>query len=154
MIRTSLRHPHATATAIDRRGFLKLTGLLGGGFVLAAVTPSLFAAAVEDAPLISNAELNAFIRVTPEGKIIIYSANAEMGQGIKTALPMVIADEMGARWSDVEVLQSPVNERLFGQQMAGGSTTIPRTWDQMRQMGASAREMFIGAGCHRDGSAA
>ncbi len=136
----------STATAIDRRGFLKLTGLLGGGFVLAAMTPSLFAAAVEDAPLISNSELNAFIRVTPEGRIVIYSANAEMGQGIKTALPMVIADEMGARWSDVEVLQSPVNESLFGQQMAGGSTTVPRTWDQMRQMGASAREMFIGAG--------
>ena len=116
----------ATATAIDRRGFLKLTALLGGGFVLAATTPSLFAARAEDAPLITNAELNAFIRVTPEGKIIIYSANAEMGQGIKTALPMVIADEMGARWSDVEVLQSPVNEQLFGAQMAGGSTTVPR----------------------------
>jgi isoquinoline 1-oxidoreductase beta subunit len=137
---------NASATAMDRRGFLKLTGLLGGGFMLAAMSPSLFAAAAKDAPLISNAQLNAFIRVTPEGKIIIYSANAEMGQGIKTALPMVIAEEMGASWSDVEVLQSPVDERLFGQQMAGGSTTVPRTWDQMRQMGASAREMFIGAG--------
>ena len=136
----------ATATGIDRRGFLKLTGLLGGGFALAAMTPSVFAAAAEDAPLISDAQLNAFIRVTPEGKIVIYSANAEMGQGIKTALPMVIAEEMGASWSDVEVLQSPVNESLFGQQGAGGSTTVPRTWDQMRQMGASAREMFIGAG--------
>ncbi len=136
----------ATATSIDRRGFLKLTGLLGGGFVLASVTPSLFGADANTAPLIANAELNAFVRVTPEGKIVIYSANAEMGQGIKTTLPMVIAEEMGASWSDVEVLQSPVNELLFGQQGAGGSTTVPRTWDQMRQMGASAREMLIGAG--------
>jgi isoquinoline 1-oxidoreductase beta subunit len=116
----------STITTIDRRGFLKLTGLLGGDFVLAAVTPRSFAAVSDDAPLIGSDELNAFIRVTPEGKIIIYSANAEMGQGVKTALPMVIADGMGARWSDVEVLQSPVDEKLFGQQMAGGSTTIPR----------------------------
>ena len=136
----------ASATCIDRRGFLKLTGLLGGGFVLASVVPSVLAADSDTAPLIGNSELNAFVRVTPEGRIVIYSANAEMGQGIKTTLPMVIAEEMGASWSDVEVLQSPVNELLFGQHGAGGSTTVPRTWDQMRQMGASAREMLIGAG--------
>ncbi len=136
----------AGATHIDRRGFLKLTGLLGGGLVLASMSPSILGADTQIAPLIANAELNAFIRLTPEGRIVIYSANAEMGQGIKTTLPMVIAEEMGASWSDVEVLQSPVNELLFGQHGAGGSTTVPRTWDQMRQMGASAREMLIGAG--------
>jgi isoquinoline 1-oxidoreductase beta subunit len=69
-----------------------------------------------------------------------------MGQGIKTALPMIIAEEMGARWEDVEVLQSSVDQERFGRQGAGGSTTVTRTWDQMRQMGATAREMFISAG--------
>ena len=69
-----------------------------------------------------------------------------MGQGIKTALPMIIAEELGARWEDVEVLQSEVDEARFGPQRAGGSTTIPRSWDQMRSMGAAAREMFISAG--------
>ena len=68
-----------------------------------------------------------------------------MGQGIKTALPMIIAEEMGAKWSDVEVLQSPVDSSRFGRQGAGGSTTIPRSFDKMRTLGASAREMFISA---------
>ena len=85
-------------------------------------------------------------KLSSDGKITIYSANAEMGQGIKTALPMIIAEELGASWEDVEVLQSPVDESRFGRQGAGGSTTIPRTWNQMRRMGASAREMFISAG--------
>jgi isoquinoline 1-oxidoreductase beta subunit len=149
------RHPvidavrSAARGTMDRRGFLRLTGILGGGFVLASALPSALAAdnpAAEIKPLVHLNELNAFIRVGNDGKIQIYSANAEMGQGIKTTLPMIIAEEMGANWADVEVLQSPVNELLFGQQMAGGSTTVPRTWDQMRQMGAAAREMFISAG--------
>ncbi|TDJ26233.1 MAG: xanthine dehydrogenase family protein molybdopterin-binding subunit [Gammaproteobacteria bacterium] len=104
-------------------------------------------AAEEDVDdLVITSELNAFITVSSDGKITIYSANAEMGQCIKTALPMIIAEELGASWEDVEVLQSPVDESRFGRQGAGGSTTIPRTWNQMRRMGASAREMFISAG--------
>ena len=140
----------AAGQSINRRSFLKLTGIAGGGFVLASFAPIGRwgrALAAEEAPdrLVVSAELNAFIKLSSDGKITIYSANPEMGQGIKTALPMIIAEEMGARWEDVEVLQSPVNDR-FGRQGAGGSTTIPRTWDQMRRMGASAREMLISAG--------
>ena len=129
----------------DRRAFLKVAAVTSGGFALATVTPSS-AAAAGDVDLVANAELNAFVQVSSDGKITIYSSNPEMGQGIKTALPMIIAEEMGARWEDVEVLQAPVDETAFGSQRAGGSTTIPRTWDQMRTMGASAREMFISAG--------
>lgn len=136
---------------LGRREFLKLSGVLGGGFVLAATVPGVTAQVGEakvdkDQVLVSSAELNAFIQVDREGKITIYSANPEMGQGIKTALPMIIAEELGARWEDVRVLQAPVDAERFGQQRAGGSTTIPRTFDQMRRMGASAREMFISAG--------
>ncbi len=140
---------------LDRRSFLKITGVAGGGFVIASVCPAALASEAEsesaasetdgEAPVVTS-ELNAFIKVSSDGKITIYSANAEMGQGIKTALPMIIAEELGARWEDVEVLQSPVDESRFGRQGAGGSTTIPRTWNQMRRMGASAREMFISAG--------
>ena len=131
---------------LDRRSFLKITGLAGGGLVIAAVCPATLAATTDDGSQVVTNELNAFIKVSSDGKITIYSANAEMGQGIKTALPMIIAEELGARWEDVEVLQSPVDESRFGRQGAGGSTTIPRTWNQMRTMGASAREMFISAG--------
>ncbi|MDE0757577.1 MAG: molybdopterin-dependent oxidoreductase [Pseudomonadales bacterium] len=132
---------------LHRRAFLKLSGVASSSLVLAAVLPGYGTAAkAEDlGSLVGSIELNAFIKVSTEGKIVIYSSNPEMGQGIKTALPMIIAEEMGAKWEDVEVLQSDVDEARFGRHGAGGSTTIPRTFDQMRTMGASAREMFIGA---------
>jgi isoquinoline 1-oxidoreductase beta subunit len=135
-----------SVTNLNRRSMLKVTGLLGGGFLIGQLGASraLAEEAVQD--LVVTGELNAFIRVTSEGQITIYSANPEMGQGIKTALPMIIAEELGAAWEDVEVLQSPVDESTFGRQGAGGSTSIPRNFDAMREMGASAREMFIGAG--------
>lgn len=132
-------------THLPRRGFLKLSAITTGGFALATLANGTLLAAAPDAA-VSTAELNAFIKVDTDGRITIYSSNPEMGQGIKTALPMIIAEELGAAWEDVEVLQSPVDEDAFGRQGAGGSTTIPRTWDQMREMGASAREMFISAG--------
>jgi isoquinoline 1-oxidoreductase subunit beta len=142
----SIRDAMANAVA-TRRGFLAAVGLAGGGMVIASLGPKLaFAESDPDLTLVSSEVLNAFIQVAPNGEITIYSANPEMGQGIKTALPMIIAEELGARWEDVTVLQSPVSEEQFGNQRAGGSTTIPRTWDQMRRMGASAREMFISAG--------
>jgi isoquinoline 1-oxidoreductase subunit beta len=143
LIAKSVRHTPA-GPGLNRRAFLKLSGIAGGGFVLASVLPLNDAVAEDLGSLVGSVELNTFIQVSSEGQITIYSSNPEMGQGIKTALPMIIAEEMGAKWEDVRVLQSPVDER-FGRQGAGGSTTIPRSFDLMRQMGASAREMFIGA---------
>ena len=134
---------------LGRRSFLKLSGIAGGGVVLAAVAPNVVgaqSAASADPDRASEVALNAFIQISTDGTITIYSANPEMGQGIKTALPMIIAEEMGARWDDVRVLQAPVDGESFGRQGAGGSTTIPRTWNHMRELGASAREMLIGAG--------
>lgn len=130
---------------LTRRRFLKLSGMLGGGLVLAAVSPSASFGAGDLGTLVGSGELNAFVKISSDGQITIYSANPEMGQGIKTALPMIVAEEMGAKWEDVVVLQSPIDAERFGGQGAGGSTTIPRTFDQMRRMGASAREMLIGA---------
>ena len=128
----------------NRRSFLKITGVASASLIIASIMPSRGLRAEELGSLVGSAELNAFIKVSSDGRIVIYSANPEMGQGIKTALPMIVAEEMGAKWEDVEVLQAPIDER-FGTQRAGGSTTIPRSFNLMRQMGASAREMFIGA---------
>jgi isoquinoline 1-oxidoreductase beta subunit len=145
---SEVTHALRDARGLDRRSFLKLTGLTGGGLVLAALVPSAIGAEATETSdaLVVSSELNAFIKVASDGKITIYSANPEMGQGIKTALPMIIAEEMGARWEDVEVLQAPVDAATFGRQSAGGSTTISRSWNQMRYLGAAAREMFISAG--------
>ncbi|MFB3107151.1 MAG: molybdopterin cofactor-binding domain-containing protein, partial [Pseudomonadales bacterium] len=143
---SSVKAAVADQLRLDRRSFLKITGAAGGGLLIASVFPMALAAEEDADELTTTSELNAFIKVSSDGKITIYFSNAEMGQGIKTALPMIIAEELGASWEDVEVLQSPVDENRFGRQGAGGSTTIPRTWNQMRRMGASAREMFISAG--------
>ncbi len=91
------------------------------------------------------AQLNAFVKIGADGRITIFSHNPEMGQGVKTSLPMMVAEELGARWSDIEVLQSPFDEKTFGRHFVGGSTTTPRCFEQMRQVGAGARAMLIGA---------
>ncbi|MBV1878013.1 MAG: molybdopterin-dependent oxidoreductase [Pseudomonadales bacterium] len=134
--------------AIDRRQFLKLAGVAGTSLLLIAPSSDNQAANInaDNASTVGAVELNAFVSIASDGKITIYSSNPEMGQGIKTALPMIIAEELGADWTDVEVLQSPVDSARFGRHGAGGSTTIPRTFDQMRQLGASAREMLLIAG--------
>ena len=149
-VRRALRDQQENQPGIDRRSFIKLAGFSGAGLMLAAAAPGALRAAqatdVAAASAASNVELNAFVEISTDGTITIYSANAEMGQGIKTALPMIIAEELGARWEDVRVVQSPIDQDRYGRQFAGGSTTVNRTFDQMRQMGASAREMFISAG--------
>ena len=133
-----------TANTIDRRSFLKVSALAGGGLMLELALPST-ALGQELGTLVGSKELNVFVQIASDGQITIYSANPEMGQGIKTTLPMIIAEEMGASWEDVVVLQAPIDPSKFGMQGAGGSTSIPRNFDVMRRMGASAREMLIGA---------
>jgi isoquinoline 1-oxidoreductase beta subunit len=95
--------------------------------------------------LVKSTELNFYVQIASDGQITIYAPNPEMGQGIKTALPMIIAEEMGARWEDVEVIQAPVDGKKYGLQGSGGSMSVFRNFDTMRTMGASAREMLIGA---------
>lgn len=131
--------------SMNRRQFLKATALAGGGMMLQIAIPAGSALAKELGTLVGSAELDAYVKIASDGTITIYSANPEMGQGVKTALPMIIAEEMGAKWADVKVLQAPVNEARFGLQGAGGSTTVPRSFDLMRRMGATAREMLISA---------
>ena len=101
--------------------------------------------AEEGSALVSSKELNVYVQIDPDGEITIYSSTPEMGQGIKTTLPMIIAEEMGARWEDVTVIEAPLDSAKYGMQGAGGSTSVPRQYGTMRRMGASAREMLISA---------
>ena len=133
------------AIKLDRRSFLKLTGLAGGGLVLAFSMSSesqAAATAAEFAP-------NAFLRISPSGSILIYNKGPEIGQGIKTAFPLIIAEELDAKWSDVVVEQAPVNPAVYGRQSAGGSRSIPDSWDQLRRAGAVARHMLVAAAAAR-----
>jgi isoquinoline 1-oxidoreductase beta subunit len=130
------------AIKLDRRSFLKMTGLAGGGLVLGfslgAETHAATQASGEFAP-------NAFLRISRKGSILIYSKGPEIGQGIKTAFPLIIAEELDAKWSDVVVEQAPVNPAVYGRQSAGGSRSIPDSWDQLRSAGAVARSMLVSA---------
>ena len=133
-----------TVSGLTRREMLKVTAVAGGGVLLQATLP-VAAASPPDDVLVGSQELNVYVQIDRDGQITIYSSIPEMGQGIKTTLPMIIAEEMGARWEDVEVIDAPLDEDRFGRQGAGGSTSVPRNIGTMRRVGASAREMLIGA---------
>ncbi len=87
---------------------------------------------------------NAYLRITPDNKITIVVARSEMGQGIRTALPMILAEELEADWKHIEIEQAGAST-LYGDQTTGGSASVRTTWDPMRKAGATAREMLISA---------
>lgn len=87
---------------------------------------------------------NAYLRITPDNKITIVVARSEMGQGVRTALPMILAEELEADWKQINIEQAGAST-LYGDQTTGGSASIRTTWDPMRKAGASAREMLITA---------
>ncbi|HEY6372027.1 MAG TPA: xanthine dehydrogenase family protein molybdopterin-binding subunit [Candidatus Sulfotelmatobacter sp.] len=87
---------------------------------------------------------NAYLRITPDNKVTIVVARSEMGQGVRTALPMILAEELEADWKQIEIEQAGAST-LYGDQTTGGSASIRTTWDPMRKAGASAREMLISA---------
>jgi isoquinoline 1-oxidoreductase subunit beta len=131
----------SSSSKISRRTFFKVTGLAGSGLVLAFyMGDQAFAnsTAKEFAP-------NAFLRITPDGVITLYSKAPEIGQGIKTAFPMIIAEELDADWAHVRVEQAPINPAVYGRQSAGGSRSIPTSWDQLRRAGATGRAMLVSA---------
>ncbi len=133
---------------LDRRAFLKLTGLAGGGLILGVTVgcsrPQPVAATGED----GSFQPNAYVRISEEG-IFIYAPNPEIGQGVKTALPMIVAEELDAAWDDVTVVQSEIDAARYERQAAGGSRSIPDKWTPMRRAGAAARHMLVAAAALR-----
>jgi len=129
---------------ISRRQFLVGGAVAGTGLVVAFYWPngrSHETGEHEFAP-------NAYLRIAPDGKVTIVVARSEMGQGVRTSLPMILADELDANWSDIAIQQAGAST-LFGDQSTGGSASVRTTWDPMRQAGAAAREMLIAAAAQR-----
>lgn len=138
---------------LDRRQFLRLTGQAGGGLMLAAVLSNTAEAmsSVNDTPATNTVFApSAVLQISAAG-IVLYATQPEIGQGVKTSLPMLIAEELEVAWQDVEVRQSEIDMERFGRQAAGGSTAIWRAWDPLRRAGAVAREMLIAGAASRWG---
>ncbi len=139
------------AVKLSRRSFLKLTGIAGGGLVLGF---ALMSSSKASAASGESTGLNLFVQIREDGKVVILAKNPEIGQGVKTSLPMIVAEELDAAWADVEVQQAPINEELYGRQFAGGSMSIPSNWMPLRQAGATARAMLLAAAAEQWGVAA
>jgi isoquinoline 1-oxidoreductase beta subunit len=135
---------------LPRRDFLKRTGMTGVAFMLAIdFANAKIKNATEAAPTDDPAfEPNAYLKITNDGKIIIYAKNPEIGQGVKTSFPQIIAEELEVDWTQVEVQQGLLDMR-FGAQFAGGSTGIKSNFDALRKAGAAAREMLIEAAARK-----
>src|SRR5262249_22041762 len=105
---------------VSRRSFLKLAGVAGGGLVIGFSRRPRFARAnaEESAHTADEFAPNAFLRVSPDGSIVIYSKGPEIGQGIKTAFAMIVAEELDADWSRVRVEQARIDPAVYGRQSA------------------------------------
>lgn len=123
----------------SRRMFLKAGLAAGGGLMISLEAP--WRANADAAPVV----LSAYIRIAPDGIVTIMSKNPEIGQGIKTSLPMIIAEELDVAWRDVRIDQAPTDSRTYGLQFAGGSLSTPMNFDAMRKAGALGRAMLIAA---------
>jgi isoquinoline 1-oxidoreductase subunit beta len=136
-----------TIRTIGRRSFLRVTAVAGGGLLLSAyidpVEKALAQAPQGPPPAVLTP--NAFIRISPDGIVTITAKNPEVGQGIRTMLPMLIAEELDVDWKDVRIDQGDVNFAKYGSQVAGGSTATPTNWLPMRQVGAAGRQLLVAA---------
>jgi len=129
-----------------RRSFIQKTALFSGAFCLGF---DWFQANGKEVSMVQttmdSGRFNAFLAIDPSGKIILYSPNPEIGQGIKTAFPVVVAEELDVDWKDVEVRQANLDTQNFERQLTGGSGALKHSWERLRKAGATARKMFIQA---------
>ena len=125
--------------AASRRDFIKV-GAVAGGLALSFSLPGK---GLADGS--AGAQLNAYVTIAPDGLVTIVAKNPEIGQGVKTSLPMMIAEELDVDWSQVRTKQADGDPATYGRQFAGGSAATPLHWDQLRQVGATARAMLVAA---------
>jgi CO/xanthine dehydrogenase Mo-binding subunit len=123
---------------LSRREFVTAGVAAGAGLVIGFYLPHKSGSHEE------SFSPNAYLRITPDNKVTIVVVRSEMGQGVRTALPMILAEELEADWKQIEIEQAGAST-LFGDQTTGGSASIRTTWDPMRKAGAAAREMLITA---------
>jgi isoquinoline 1-oxidoreductase beta subunit len=128
---------------LDRRTFLRVTAVASGGMLLhLSFAPP---GRADEEPPAAPVAPDVFVRIDADGKVTLTAKNPEVGQMIKTTLPMLIAEELDADWKDVRIVQADLDESRYGEQFAGGSVAVPNHWMPMRQVGAAARRMLLAA---------
>jgi isoquinoline 1-oxidoreductase subunit beta len=135
----------------SRRNFMKISATMGGGLLLGF---KVFASQELDPFTMEETvnglvEFNAYLSVNTDGTVTIFSPNPEVGQGIKTAFPIIVAEELDIDWQRVIVKQAPLDTVKFERQVAGGSMSIPHSWKRLREAGAKARYMLVEAAAKR-----
>ncbi|MEJ2343294.1 MAG: molybdopterin-dependent oxidoreductase [Gemmatimonadales bacterium] len=139
----------AGGASMTRRGFLRASVAAGGGLLIGVSLPGCGDRATGDgAGSAKDGEEfapNAFLRIDGDGTVTITVQRPEIGQGVRTALAMIVAEELEADWRSVKVEQANLDERLYGEQYAGGSDSVQYSWDLLRRAGATARELLVQA---------
>lgn len=133
-----------TRTTIDRRSFLKVSALAGGGMMLSFNWLAACQSNPKDVLTMPKEwfTLNGFLKIGENGIVTIVSPNPEGGQNVKTSMPMIVAEELDVDWKNVMVEQAPLNTELYTRQTIGGSQAIRQGWKALRMAGASARHML------------
>ena len=139
-------------SGISRRGFLKASVTAGGAFLLGFQLPVL-ARGMDPAEAAEPFQPNAWARIAPDGTVTVLVGSSEMGQGVMTAIPMLLAEELDADWQQVRAEFAPADAAytnpITGQQLTGGSTAVRGFWRPVREAGAAAREMLVAAAAQR-----
>lgn len=142
-----------TLTKTNRRDFMKIATAAGGGLLLGFYWNGSEASVLEGVPTGALAEgeigFNSYLSISPNNVITIFSPNPELGQNIKTTFPMIVAEELDADWSKVQVLQAALDTEKYDRQVTGGSGAIPHSWERLRKAGATARHMLVEAAAKR-----
>ena len=137
---------------MNRRSFLQLTALSGGGLALNLYSLPFAAAQGPGRP--PDLSPLAFIHIAPDGITTIMARASESGQGMRNMFPMLIAEELDVDWKDVRIEQADLNEKVYGPQYSGGSSNTPTGWEPMRRVGAAGRQMLVAAAAGDWGCAA
>jgi CO/xanthine dehydrogenase Mo-binding subunit len=138
----------ATIAKLDRRDFLKIGAVAGGGLVLGVYVPARADGRGEGTALAPN----AFVRIDPDDTVTIWVAKVEMGQNVRTSLPMIVAEELDADWSRIRIVQADAHPERYGRMMTVGSSSVRNgAWTPLREAGAAAREMLVAAAAARWG---
>lgn len=128
-----------------RRHFFKVSAAAGGGLLLGFNWYAMAGTKEARLSAMLDTEINGFISIDPKGLVTILSPNPEIGQNVKTSMPMIVAEELDVSWKNVLVKQAPLNTKAFTRQVAGGSQSIRQGWKTLRTAGATARQLLINA---------